>query len=260
MRFLSFILLFCCCLSAAQAKDLRVAVGPRDKLTAQPAGMYTASLSAFNEDMAREICRRMNRHCDMVYGPMGDILSDVEGGRIDLGFGSFLGTPEREARVDFSVPIWRSSSRLVSTPAAVRQFTQTSGVKPGLATLRDVRVVSIRGSVQQLALQKMADENRLSLVESRTMLDSLDALREGRADFCLLPMLIAYSMMSREAPGQFEFVGDPIVDSGLGGSVHIALPKNRDDLKAAVDKAIAEMRADGTFHRIVRRHFPFSLD
>ena len=176
MRFLSFIFLFCCCLTAVQAKDLLVAVGPRDKLTAQSAGMYTASLSLFNEDMAREICRRMNRQCDMVYGPMSDILPDVEGGRIDMGFGSFLRTPEREARVEFSAPIWRSSSRLVATPAAVRQFVQLNGVPPNLAGLRNVRVVSIRGSVQQLALQKVADENRLSLIEARTMLDSLDAL------------------------------------------------------------------------------------
>lgn len=260
MRFLGFILLFCTCLSVAQAADLRVAVGPRDKLSPQSAGMYTASLSAFNEDMAREICRRMNRHCDMVYGPMGDILGEVEAGRIELGFGSFLRTPEREARVDFSAPIWRSSSRLVATPASVRQYTQQTGSAPSLARLHDVRVVAIRGSVQQIALQKMADENRLSLLEARTMLDSLDALREGKADFCLLPMLISYSMMSRNAPGQFEFVGEPLVDAGLGGTVHIALPKNREDLKDAVDKAIAEMRADGTFHRIVRRHFPFSLD
>ncbi len=260
MRFWGFILLFCTCLSVAQAADLRVAVGPRDKLSPQSAGMYTASLSAFNEDMAREICRRMNRHCTMVYGPMGDILGEVEGGRIDLGFGSFLRTPEREARVDFSAPIWRSSSRLVGTPASIRQFVQQAGTQPSLANLRNVRVVAIRGSVQQIVLQKMVDENRLNLLEARTMLDSLDALREGKADFCLLPMLIAYSMMSREAPGQFEFAGEPILEASLSGTVHIALPKNREDLRAAVDKAIAETRADGTFHRIVRRHFPFSLD
>ena len=260
MRFPGFILLFFCCLSVVQAQELRVAVGPRDNPSARSAITHTASLSAFNEDMAREICRRMNRPCDIVYGPMGEILSEVEGGRIDLGFGSFLRTPEREARVDFSAPIWRSSSRLVATPISARRFVERTGLPASLAALHDVRVVSINGSVQQFALKKMAGDKRLTLIDAPTMLESLDALREGNADFCLLPMLVSYSVMSREAPGLFEFVGEPIVDAGLGGAVHIALPKKRGDLKDGVDKAIAEMRADGTFHRIVRRHFPFSLD
>lgn len=260
MRFLWSLPLFCCFFSLAQALDLQVGLGPRDKPAVRQPATHTASLSAFNEEMAREICRRINSHCNMVYGAMGEILPEVEAGRIDLGFGSFLRTPEREERVDFSAAIWRSSSRLISTSATARRLAERSAAAPRLETLRDVRVVTIVGSAQQLALKKLAPENGLTLIEVKTLVECLEALREGKAEFCLLPMLAAYSLLSREQPGKFEFVGEPVVDFGLGGTVHIALPKKRGDLKRSVDGAIAEMRADGTFHRIVRRHFPFSLD
>ena len=73
-------------------------------------------------------------------------------------------------------------------------------------------------------------------------------------------MLSAYAVLNREPAGKFEFVGPPLADDGLGGTVHIALPKGDAALRQGVNQSLAAMRADGTFHRIVRRHFPFSLE
>ena len=98
------------------------------------------------------------------------------------------------------------------------------------------------------------------MLAARTMADTLAMVRDGRADFALLPMLSAYAMLVREPNGGFAFVGAPVTDNGLGGSVHIALPKGREPLRLAVDQAIAAMRADGTYPRLVRRHFPFAVD
>jgi ABC-type amino acid transport substrate-binding protein len=42
--------------------------------------------------------------------------------------------------------------------------------------------------------------------------------------------------------------------------VHIILPKQKEALRRSLNQAIAEIRADGTGHRIMRRHFPVSLD
>ena len=47
---------------------------------------------------------------------------------------------------------------------------------------------------------------------------------------------------------------------GLGDTVHIILPKQENALRRSVNQAIAEIRADGTGHRIMRRHFPVILD
>ena len=100
----------------------------------------------------------------------------------------------------------------------------------------------------------------LSKYDCRTADGTINALREETADFALLPVLNAYALLSRDNPQQLEFVGPAVADRGLGGSVHIVLPKQQDELRRSVNRAIATTRADGTFQRIVRRYFPLGLD
>lgn len=262
MRFLAFFLLcFSFFLPLAHALELRVALGVQD-LVPNVAGKpgETGGLVAFNEDLAREICRRMNAHCRFSYGIFASILPDVEAHRADLGFGNFLRTPERERRVNFSDSIWRSSSRLLATAATARRYADHPEGEMTLDKLRGVRVAVIADTQQAIYLRSVAAEQQLSLVETKTMADTLRLLRDGKADFSLLTMLSAFVMLSRETPGAFEFVGPAIAERDLGGTVHIALTKGNAALRPAVNRAIAAMRADGTWLRIVRRHFPFNLD
>ena len=252
MRFLSFfLLLFLSLPTFAHMQELRIAIaisGQRNVLT------------AFNEDLAREICRRVNARCRTTIITFSEILPGIEAQKFELGFGNFLLTPEREARVAFSDPIWRSSSRLVTTPATARRFTAEQGPDIALDSLRDARIVAVPETQQYRYLQGQAGQNGLTIVTARSYVEAFALLREGKADFFLLPMLSAYVQFGREEAGRFEFFGAPIAGGGLGGSVHIVLPKTDEVLCYAVNKAIAALRADGSYHRIVRRHFPFSLE
>lgn len=54
--------------------------------------------------------------------------------------------------------------------------------------------------------------------------------------------------------------GPAVFDRGLGGSLQFALPKQRDELRRTVNQALATIRADGTFQRIVRQYLPLGLD
>ena len=250
MRFLPFfLLLFLSLPAAALVQELRIAVGdPRNALT------------AFNDDLAREICRRVNTRCRTTNVTFGEILPGIEAQKFELGFGNFLRTPEREARVAFSDPIWRSSSRLVTTPATARHFAAEQGPEIALNTLRNARIAAMPETQQYRYLQYRAGRNGLTIIAAKSHVEAFALLRKGVADFSLLPMLSAYAQLGREEAGRLEFFGAPVSGGGLGGSVHIALPKTDETLRYEVNKAIAALRADGTYHRIVRRHFPFSLE
>lgn len=264
-RLLLLFLLLSSLVSAVAAAELRVALGVQDNLPPQGAtpgkgSLQTGGLVAFNEDLAREICRRMNARCQTVNVRFAEILPGIEAREYELGFGNFLRTPEREQRAAFSDAIWRSSSRLLATPATARAFAARWGQPATLDNLREARLVVVADTQQQRYLQGIAEERRLSVRPVKTMGEAFAVLRDGQADYCLLPMLSAYALLSREPGSDLEFVGPPVVDGGLGGTVHIALPKGDAKLLGAVNRAIAAMRADASYHRIVRRHFPFSLD
>jgi ABC-type amino acid transport substrate-binding protein len=220
----------------------------------------SGGLVGFNEEMAREICRRAVVRCTLTNAIFADILPGIESGKFDLGFGNYLRTPEREKQVAFSDPIWRSSSRLVGTPEAIRRYTARAGRAPDLDNLRDVRIVTVQGTQQHLYLQSLAAERKLTVLPQKTMADAMTALSKGQADLAIFPILSAYALIQREAPGSFEFVGTATAEHGLGGNVHIALPKDNEALRQKVNQAIAALRADGTYPRIARRHFPFNLE
>jgi ABC-type amino acid transport substrate-binding protein len=256
--------LFCLfVLSTARAQDLRIGLGVQNVAVGSVASEGRAGqpggLTAFNEDLAREICRRLNAHCKVVHVPFAEILASVEEHRLDLGFGNFLRTAERERRVDFSEAIWRSSSRLLARPGTVARFA-ADGREPSLDGLRNARLVAVAESQQYAYLRSLPAERRLTVLSVQSMAETLQKLRDGQADFALQPVLSAFAMLDREPPGSFEFVGPPLAANGLGGSVHIALAKGNPSLRQTVNQAIAAMRADGTLIRIVRRYFPFNLD
>ena len=225
-----------------------------------PPNMPGAELALINEAFAHEICRRISARCTLRYVAFGEILPGIEEGRFDLGFGNFLRTPEREKRVAFSDAVWRSSSRLVALRTKAELLTGKTGQAVSVDSLHGVRVVAVDGSQQQSFLKNIAGERGVTLVLAATPAGVFSALREDRADFALLSAITAYLLLQKDGTRQFEFAGPAVSDRGLGGSVHIALPKQRDELRRTVNQAIATIRADGTFQRIVRQYLPLGLD
>lgn len=261
-RFTILLCLLCGFASAAELPVLRVALGslhapPEARRAAQRSG----SLAEFNEELAREICRRLKARCQVSNMPFADILPGVEARRFDIGFGNYLRTPEREKRVAFSDPILRSSSRLVGSALAIRRFAHGDSQDIAVDRLRGARL-SVVGSTQQEAyLLSIAPAQELQVVATKTLAEAFALLREDKVDFSLMPALSAYAVLSGEPEGGLVFVGPGMTGSGLGGTVHLILPRDEEGLRKSLNEAIAAMRADGTYHRIVRRFFPLgSLD
>lgn len=248
----------------AQAQELRVALGAsaaqiQSVSEVGAPGFREQGLNAVSGELVREICRRINARCRFDYLLFSEILPAMVAKRYEIAAGNFIRTPEREKMVNFSDAIATSSSRLLASPERAAVF---SGKVAGLSlkTLRDARVVVLAGSVQQEFVKSIAVEQRLTVLSVASTTEILSLLRKGEADFWLTPVYLAYSAIGGEPPGKYQFYGPPEVANGLGGSVHIALTKNDEDLTAQVNKALAELRADGTYHRIVRQYFPVSLD
>lgn len=256
MRFFLFCLLLLTGFSSgAETSALRVAVSAHQGQASPPPGLAT-----FNRELAGEICRRIRVTCTLLDVPFQDILPGLEAKRFDLGLGSYLRTAEREARVAFSDAIWQSSSRLVGATTTSKRFAGKQGGSVTLDKLREARVAAVVGTRQHAFLESIAAGQNLKVVDVTSIAHLFRILRADQADFGLVVMLAAYAQLSEEAGGGLEFVGPPMHDRGLGGSVHIALQKDAVQLRQRVNQAIADMRSDGTYHRIVRRSFPFNLD
>lgn len=238
--------------ACAEAREIQVAML---RFSATEKGEASA-LAELNEEIARELCRRLALRCVLTALPFAEIIPGVASGRYQLGVGNVLRTSEREAQVLFSQTLWRSSSRLVGTATAVRKY----GRDAVPASLHGARIAVTRGSQQHRYLQAIADKAKLTLVETSDSEESLALMRAGRADFSLMPMRNAYFLLTEAPSGQFELVGPGLIDDGLGGTVHMILSPNETRLRSDVDATLDTMRRDGSLQRIVRRYMPILAD
>ena len=257
MHRILFLLCFFCAEVLAHGAVLNVAIAAHDPAASREPGMMT-----FNRDLANEICRNIRRQCVTVDMPFKDILPSIAQGKIHMGFGNYLKTPEREAIADFSDSVWRSSSRLVGKPKTQQRFAARLGREVSLESLRDATIVAVQGSRQHAFVESMASdsERNIRLKSVVALTEGVAMLRSGEADFALFVMLVVYPKLNEPAGEKLVFVGPPMIDQGLGGNVHIALSKGDEALRLAVNRALATMRSDGSYHRIVLRSFPFNLD
>ncbi|MDA0702616.1 MAG: transporter substrate-binding domain-containing protein, partial [Proteobacteria bacterium] len=86
--------------------------------------------------------------------------------------------------------------------------------------------------------------------------DAFVDLANGRNDAVLTDAGESISWLKRDQGGCCAFVGEAVVSDDLIG---IAIREDDDDLRAMFNKAIAAIRADGTYQRINDKYFPFSI-
>lgn len=245
--------------TAARELDVAVLAAPAASASAATNSESTA-VADLNEALVREICQRIAARCKLHGVPFADILPGVERGRFQIGMGNVLYTPERAAKVRFSGQLWRASSRLIGAAGAIQRHQPGSGKALSLDTLRNASVIVVKGSQQAKYVRSVGAANGLKIVEVDTLTEAFANVRDGKAEFSLLPVRGAYFQLAAQESSDVAFVGPALTRDGLGGTVHLILPRHEAALAENVDRALAAMRADGTYLRIVRRYMPFLAD
>jgi lysine/arginine/ornithine transport system substrate-binding protein/histidine transport system substrate-binding protein len=83
----------------------------------------------------------------------------------------------------------------------------------------------------------------------------------GRLDATLQDAIMVDAGFLKSAKGKgFAFAGNNVVDAKtLGVGAAIGLRKEDADLKKNIDKALAEIIADGTYKKLEKKYFSFSI-
>jgi ABC-type amino acid transport substrate-binding protein len=237
------------CATSAWAGELVIAVTPSSKPFS-----YTSEageLSGFNVDMGRAVCERLGERCRFETMSFPAIVPAVAAGRADIGIANFLKTPERERLVAFTVPYWRSTSSFIGPASTL--------VRDAADAVARLRVCSIDGSLQQAYLRGLPGDGSARLVGAGSNQAVLDQLVAGRCDAALLPTLQALPFLQSPTGRGFAFLGTPLAQEGLGGSVHMVVRPDQPELRRRVDEAIQALIRDGSHERASRRYFPFSI-
>lgn len=192
----------------------------------------------FDMDLIREIGRRLGVPVAIQNVAWDGLIPGLNNGNYDVIISAMTILEERAAVVDFSDPYFNAGQVIV-----VRR-DETAIQKPeDLAG----KVVAVQiNTTGQFAAEKIRGVRRIDKYDTTPL--AVQAVMQRSADAAVIDLPVAVELQ-KEFPGQIKVVGKPFTDEYYG----IAVRKGRTELLQAINRALAEIRADGTYDELYRK-------
>jgi polar amino acid transport system substrate-binding protein len=210
-------------------------------------------LAGFEIDLGHELCTRMKITCTFVAQDWDSMIPGLIDHQYDAIVAAMEISDERREKIAFSKPYVRMpASFIVNAKSDLHDISPTGlagktiGVEngsPEQAFAEDVykkSEIKRYGSLEEAILDLAEERIDTAIGDKDAVVDFLKNRREGKC--CRL---------LADAPRDPAYFGD-----GIG----IGLRKDDTVLRVALDKAIDEVMADGTFAKIRAKYFDFEVN
>lgn len=196
----------------------------------------SGKLAGFDVDIAREICKDLDRECDLRVLPWDGILSALLAKKLDVIVGSMAITEEREKMVRFTLPYYESGAQLFLRPggAAIEEAGFRLGVTLG----------TTYGEVAK---------TRFPLAEIVTYKGDIAILQDIKAeriDGMVTDRLVGLHMNQRYDAG-LRLEGEPLFSERIAIPVH---PENA-ALLGDLNRAIERLRGSPRYAELRQNYF-----
>jgi len=247
MRFLSHsvcvLTLAVTCLSA-HGRDLE-SVKQSGVLIAATEGSYPpfnffkgGTLTGFEIELVEVLARKIGLRMDWRSLGFDALLPALQQDRFDLAVSSFGITPAREKAVDFTATYYCSGGQIVSRPGGPKTAADLVG-----------KVVAVQiGTTYAEAVRKVSD-----IKEAKTFPRDTDAqqnLLAGRVDAWVTDRFVLLDVLAKN-PNLPLQAGELLFTERIA----FAVKKGNDGLRLAINKAIAEVMADGSYRALSEKYF-----
>ena len=200
-------------------------------------------IKGFDADIATALTKRVlgkNATAKFVQVTSQTRIPLLKNGNIDAIIATMTITPEREKQVDFTNSYFDAGqSLLVKKGSAIKSVKDLN--KSG------TKVLGVTGANSVENIKKAAPKAKV--LELSDYAQAMTALKSGQGAALTTDNGILYGMASQN-PG-YEVVGGTFTKEPYG----IAVNKGQEPLKKALNKALKEIEADGTYNRILKKWF-----
>ncbi len=199
----------------------------------------------FDVDIANEIAERIDRTPEMVSPvPFDTLIQGLRDGRYNALVASHGITEERKEQVDFSRPYYRSGAQTF--------VAEDNDSITGADDLEGARIGVVKASTYLALAEEITGADNVTTYESDVV--ALQDLTTGRLDAVITDKLVGFMAMDESGLG-IKAVGDVLEQDEMG----IAVQKGDTELLDAINSALEEMIADGTYEEISLRWFPENI-
>lgn len=199
------------------------------------------SLAGFDIDIANAICTKMHADCTITAQDWEGIVPALKSGRFDAIVSAMSVTPERQLQVEFSTPYF--ANRLVFIAPKSVNFDPTDA-----AQINASNIAAQRSTISSQWLDATYPQAPAKLYD--TLNNAFLDLGAGR-----VPVMVSDEVPALEWLGDrpdFEIKGAPI---DIQDDIAIAVNKGDGKLLGDINEALAQIKADGTYDKIVAQYF-----
>ncbi len=204
-------------------------------------------MQGFDADIVRAVCAQMHATCTLSNQPWDSLIPSLTLGKFDALFGGMAITQEREKEVDFTEPYYTNTVSVIADQSEHLNLTE--------ATLKGKTIGVQGGTTFDAYLQdkygKIITINRYPSIQ-----DALMDLASGRVDAVMGDSPSLQQWLQQNGYTQYTVVGEPIDNPQYFGKGNgIAVRKGDAALLNALNKALNEIKANGTYQKIVNKYF-----
>jgi cystine transport system substrate-binding protein len=209
--------------------------------TYAPFAFHDASgkLTGFDVDIAKEVARRLGARAEFVETKWDGMFAGLDAKRFDAVVNEVTIRPDRILKYDFSAPYIVSKAVLIvnQNNTDIKKFADLKGKKAGQSLTSN--------------LANLARENGAEIVQVDGFNQSLDLLSSKRIDATINDSLSFLDFKKQKPDAPIKVVDAQKTKDKSG----ILFNKGNKELVAAVDMAIRNMKADGTYLKISKKWF-----
>ncbi|WP_130929058.1 ABC transporter substrate-binding protein [Pseudomonas sp. Sample_20] len=201
----------------------------------------------FDKEIGDALCAKMKAECSVVTSDWDGIIPALNAEKFDFLISSLSITEERKAAVDFTDPYYSNKLQFIAP--------KNVDFKTDKDSLKGKTIGTQRATLAGTWLEDTyGDDIKVSLYDTQE--NAYLDLTSGRVDAILADKYANYDWLKTDAGKNYEFKGDPVVESDKIG---IAVRKGDNELRNKLNAALKEIVADGTYKKINDKYFPFSI-
>ncbi len=199
----------------------------------------SGALVGFDVEIGREIAKRLGVEAQFQEGKWDGLIAGLDANRYDAVINQVGITEQRKQKYDFSEPYIASKAVLIvrGDNTDIKSFADLKGKK----------------SAQSLTSNfgKLAEANGAELVGTDGFDQSIQLLLSGRADATINDSLSFLDFKKHKPDADVKIVAQEEKADYSG----VIIRKGEPELLEAVNKALTEIKADGTYQKISDQYF-----
>jgi polar amino acid transport system substrate-binding protein len=195
--------------------------------------------TGFDVDLVEAIAKKLGKQVEWVDIDFKGLIPGLVSHRFDMAVSAIYITDERKKVVDFTEPYYAGGLvAMVKDDSSIQKLSDLDGKK-----------VTVQVGTKSVGFlqERYPKVQRVEVEKNQEMFNLVDI---GRADAAVTGKPAAYQYV-RTRPG-LKVLPEQLTTEEYG----MALRKDEPELTKAVNKAIEQVKADGTYAAIVKKWFP----